>query len=179
MFSFQFFFSEISKTITIFKPHIKIKWWREYLCTRTFSVPRKQMFQIYLLRTHPRFFSTDWSLYFSQSLRYPFGRDYSVTPIPLRQVRKLNELLPRRQQFDRAVFQAQSRKMSYHPCPGEVFIKKWRKTTYRWAMEAWCSHHYSPTQIQRTKSVREWLALYSYPNLLSQPCLTWRHYQQR
>jgi hypothetical protein len=37
---------------------------------------------------------------------------------------KLNELLPRRQQFDRAVFQAQSRKMSYHPCPGEVFIKK-------------------------------------------------------
>ena len=48
------------------------------------------------------------------------------------------------------------RKMSYHPCPGEVFIKKWRKTTYRWAMEAWCSHHYSPTQIQRTKSVGGW-----------------------
>ena len=38
--------------------------------------------------------------------------------------KKLKELLPRRQQFDRAVFQAQSRKMSYHPCPGEVFIKK-------------------------------------------------------
>ena len=36
---------------------------------------------------------------------------------------KLNELLPRRQQYDRAVFQAQSRKMSYHPCPGEVLSR--------------------------------------------------------
>jgi signal-transduction protein with cAMP-binding, CBS, and nucleotidyltransferase domain len=66
--------------------------------------------------------------------------------------------------------------MSYHPCPGEVFIKKWRKTTASWAMEAYLNRQ---LKIQRTKSVREWLALYSYPNLLSQPCLTWRHYQQR
>ena len=77
-----------------------------------------------LTRTHPQFSSTDRSPYFSQSLHYPRGRDYSATPISLRRERKLNELLPRRQQFDRAVFQAQSRKMSYHPCPGEVFVKK-------------------------------------------------------
>ena len=48
--------------------------------TNTFSVPEKQMFQIYLLRTHPRFSSATWPLYFPQSLRYPLGRDYSVTP---------------------------------------------------------------------------------------------------
>ena len=68
---------------------IKIKWWREYLCTRTFSVPKKQMFQIYLLRTHPRFSSATRLLYFSQSLHYPRGRDYSATPISLRRERKL------------------------------------------------------------------------------------------
>jgi len=47
------------------------------------------MFQIYLLRTHPRFSSSTSSSYFSQSLRYPHGRDYSVTPISLRRERKL------------------------------------------------------------------------------------------
>jgi hypothetical protein len=38
-------------------------------------------------------------------------------------VRKLIELLPRHQQYDRAVFQAQSRKMSYHPCPDEALSR--------------------------------------------------------
>ena len=79
----------------------KIKWWREYLCTRTFSVPKKQMFQIYLLRTHPQFSSTDRSPYFLQSLHYPRGRDYSATPTSLRRERKFNELLPRHQQMHR------------------------------------------------------------------------------
>ena len=140
------------------------------MCTRTFSVPRKQMFQIYLLRTHPRDSSTDWSPYLSQSLRYPFGRDYSVTPISLRRERKLNELLPRHQQFDRAVFQAQSRKMSYHPCPDEALSRN----DARQQSVGDGGVFKPPTQIlQRTKNCQGRLALYSYPNLLSQPCLTW------
>ena len=36
---------------------------------------------------------------------------------------KFIELLPRHQQYDRAVFQAQSRKMSYHPCPDEALSR--------------------------------------------------------
>ena len=87
----------------------KIKWWREYLCTRTFSVPKKQMFQIYLLRTHPRFSSATRPLYFSQSLHYPRGRDYSATPTSLRRERKLFWVV--------AAPPAIKRKMSYHLCP--------------------------------------------------------------
>ena len=52
---------------------------------------------IYLLRTPPRFSSATRPLYFPQLLRYPFGRDYSATPIPLRREGKLIELLPRHQ----------------------------------------------------------------------------------
>ena len=50
-------------------------------------------------------------------------------------------------------FKRSQRKMSYHPCPGEVFIKKWRKTTYRWATEAYLNRQ---LKIQRTKSVGGW-----------------------
>jgi hypothetical protein len=96
VFCFHFFFSKCFAQLFVI--HIKIKWWREYLCTRTFSVPKKQMFQIYLLRTHPQFSSTDRSPYFLQSLHYPRGRDYSATPISLRRERKLNELLSHHQQ---------------------------------------------------------------------------------
>ena len=93
----------------LFVIHIKIKWWREYLCTRTFSVPKKQMFQIYLLRTHPRFSSATRLLYFSQSLHYPRGRDYSATPISLRRERKLKRVVTAPPVI--------KRKMSNHPCP--------------------------------------------------------------
>ena len=41
---------------------------------------RETKFLINLLRTHPRFRSATWPSYFPQSLPYPLGRDYSVTP---------------------------------------------------------------------------------------------------
>jgi len=80
VFRLHLFFSKISKTVTIFKPHIKIKWWLDYLFTNTFSAPEKQMFQIYLLRTHPRFPCATWPSVLPQVPRYPLGRSCSVTP---------------------------------------------------------------------------------------------------
>ena len=41
---------------------------------------RETKFLINLLRTHPRFRSATWPLLLPQVLRYPLGRDYSVTP---------------------------------------------------------------------------------------------------
>ena len=41
---------------------------------------RETKFLINLLRTHPRFPSATWPLVLPQMLRYPLGRDYSVTP---------------------------------------------------------------------------------------------------
>ena len=41
---------------------------------------RETKFLINLLRTHPRFRSATWPLLIPQVLRYPLGRDYSVTP---------------------------------------------------------------------------------------------------
>ena len=125
---------------------IKIKWWREYLCTRTFSVPRKQMFQIDLLRTHPRFSSATRPLYFSQSLRYPFGRGYSVTPISLRRERKLNELLPRHQQC--AGKSCPSVRCLTIPVP----CVKRADTVGKGGVRS--LNPYPPTQIQRTKKCR-------------------------
>ena len=61
-----------------------------------FQYPENNV-SIYLLRTPPRFSSATRPLYFPQLLRYPFGRDYSATPIPLRREGKLIELLPRHQ----------------------------------------------------------------------------------
>ena len=53
-----------------------------------FQYPENNV-SIYLLRTPPRFSSATRPLYFPQLLRYPFGRDYSATPISLRRERKL------------------------------------------------------------------------------------------
>ena len=58
---------------------------------------RETKFLINLLRTHPRFRSATWPLLLPQVLRYPLGRDYSVTP-PLSVERGNSELLPRHQQ---------------------------------------------------------------------------------
>ena len=41
---------------------------------------RETKFLINLLRTHPRFPAATWPLVLPQVLRYPLGRDYSVTP---------------------------------------------------------------------------------------------------
>ena len=124
----------------------KIKWWREYLCTRTFSVPKKQMFQIYLLRTHPRFSLSTSSSYFSQSLHYPRGRDYSATPISLRRERKLNELLPRHQQC--AGKSCPSVRCLTIPVP----CVKRADTVGKGGVRS--LNPYPPTQIQRTKKRR-------------------------
>ena len=120
------------------------------MCTRTFSVPRKQMFQIYLLRTHPRDSSTDWSPYLSQSLRYPFGRDYSVTPIPLRRVRKIKRVVTAPPVI--------KRKMSYHPCP----VRQTGRRGGRWRRQV-AKPLTANSKFKEQKSVRV---------ILSQPCLT-------
>jgi len=73
-----------------------------------FQYPENNV-SIYLLRTPPRFSSATRPLYFPQLLRYPFGRDYSATPISLRRERKLNWVV--------TAPPAIKRKMSYHPCP--------------------------------------------------------------
>ena len=57
------YLSLLCLSLGVFSFHYyKLKWWLDYLFTNTFSVPEKQMFQINLLRTHPRFPSATWPL---------------------------------------------------------------------------------------------------------------------
>jgi len=90
-----FFFSAFLFRCLVFISKLKNGGWTNCLPT-PFQYPENNV-SIYLLRTPPRFSSATRPLYFPQLLRYPFGRDYSATPIPLRREGKLNELLPRHQ----------------------------------------------------------------------------------
>ena len=60
---------------------------------------RETKFLINLLRTHPRFRSATWPLLIPQVPLYPLGRDQFSHPASPRRERKLNELLPRHQQY--------------------------------------------------------------------------------